>query len=99
MMAKKVGLTKEFNKIPLNFDYRKDEDLPDAYERILLDAMRGDQTLFTRTDEVAAEWVFISKIVEGWEKEKPVFPNYQAGSWGPKEAEDLIRHDGRRWLL
>lgn len=98
--AKKTGLSNEFERIPLEFDYHKDVDLPDAYERILLDAMRGDQTLFTRTDEVSSAWEFISNIIKGWEQSgEPTFPNYEPGSWGPDEANKLIEKDGRAWLL
>lgn len=100
MVAKKVGLTNEFGSIPLSFNYQKEVELPEAYERILLDVMRGDQTLFTRTDEVKASWVLISKIAAGWWREgKPEFPNYEPGSWGPEEAAELIERDGRKWLL
>lgn len=100
MMAKKVGLTSEFEQVKLDFMYRKDVELPEAYERILLDCLRGDQTLFTRTDEVQAAWVLISKIAEGWWKEgDPGFPNYTAGSWGPEAAGKLIQRDEREWLL
>lgn len=100
MLAKKVGLNTEFETIPLSFTYQKERELPDAYERILLDAMRGDQMLFTRTDEVEAEWKFISKIAEGWWYQgDPHFPNYKAGTWGPEKAAELIAKDGREWLL
>ena len=73
---------------------------PDAYERLLLDAALGDSTLFTRTDEVEAAWAFLTPILEGC-AERPVseLPAYPAGSWGPKEADDLIEADGRRWSL
>ncbi len=69
---------------------------PEAYERLILDAMRGDATLFTRADEVEAQWGFIDPILRGWhEQEAPVSP-YQAGSWGPVEAEALLRQ-GDAW--
>ena len=71
---------------------------PEAYERLLLDAMRGDQTLFTRKDEVEAAWKLVDpilKVVEGPEALAP-YP-YQAGTWGPPEAEQLLAADGRQW--
>ena len=69
---------------------------PEAYERLILDAMRGDATLFTRADEVEAQWAFIDPILRGWhEQEAPVAP-YAAGSWGPVEAEALLR-PGDAW--
>lgn len=61
--------------------------------------MKNDQILFTRTDEVAAEWTFIEKISQGWKETKPRFLNYVPGSWGPDEANRLIQQDGRDWLL
>jgi glucose-6-phosphate 1-dehydrogenase len=68
-----------------------------AYETLLLDAMRGDATLFTRRDEVEAEWRIITPIEEAWTKlPPPAFPNYPAGSSGPLEADRLIPHE-RRW--
>ncbi len=73
----------------------------EAYERLLLDCMLGDSTLFTRRDEVEASWAIITPIIEGWQAgPPPSFPNYAAGTWGPQEAEQLIARDapGRRWL-
>ncbi len=68
---------------------------PEAYERLIHDAITGDQTLFTRWDEVEHAWVIIDKIAKAW-KNKNIL-SYKAGSWGPKEADDLIEKDGRRW--
>ncbi|HEX9350839.1 MAG TPA: glucose-6-phosphate dehydrogenase, partial [Gaiellaceae bacterium] len=73
-------------------------DLPEAYERLLLDAMLGDQTLFTRSDEVEEQWALVDAIVAAWKRDRPAFPNYAAGAWGPPSAEDLMRRDGREWL-
>jgi glucose-6-phosphate 1-dehydrogenase len=71
---------------------------PDAYERLLLDCMLGDSTLFTRRDEAEAAWLPITQILQGWAEEPPPrFPNYDAGTWGPPEAEEFIARDGRRW--
>jgi len=97
--AKQTGFHNDFNGIPLSFSYQQNTELPQAYERLLLDAMKGDQTLFTRTDEVASSWEFIGNILEGWSSEKPRFPNYSPGTWGPGEADELIQKDGREWLL
>jgi glucose-6-phosphate 1-dehydrogenase len=71
--------------------------MPEAYERLILDTMLGDQTLFTRTDEVEEQWMLVDAIVAGWERDKPAFPNYPAGSWGPPGADDLLHRDGRSW--
>jgi glucose-6-phosphate 1-dehydrogenase len=73
-------------------------DAPDAYERLLLDAMLGDATLFTRRDEVESAWSLITPIVEGWRmSEPPHMPNYEAGTWGPDEADGFMQRDRRRW--
>lgn len=71
----------------------------DEYERLLLDSIRGDQTLFARTDGIAASWTFITKILENWKtSNSQIFP-YQAGSFGPKEMDKFIEKDGRHWFL
>jgi glucose-6-phosphate 1-dehydrogenase len=60
--------------------------------------MLGDSMLFTRRDESEASWRPITKILEGWaESPAPVFPNYEAGTWGPREADTFIQRDGREW--
>ncbi len=71
--------------------------LPEAYERLILDAMLGDPTLFTRTDEVEEQWSLVDAIVAAWRRDRPGFPNYAAGTWGPPGANDLIARDGRTW--
>jgi len=73
------------------------EGLPDAYERLILDAMLGDQTLFTRSDEIEEQWSIVDAIVAFWKRERPQFPNYAAGTWGPAAADELIHRDGRSW--
>jgi glucose-6-phosphate 1-dehydrogenase len=69
---------------------------PEAYERLILDAMRGDATLFTRNDEVDAQWSIIDPILKTWKEGKPPMATYEAGSPGPTEAEELIG-EGRHW--
>ncbi len=71
--------------------------LPEAYERLILDAMLGDATLFTRADEVDEQWALVDTIAAAWKRDRPNFPNYPAGTWGPKSADDLIHRDGRSW--
>jgi glucose-6-phosphate 1-dehydrogenase len=73
-------------------------ELPEAYERLLLDAMLGDQTLFTRSDEVEEQWALVDAIVAAWTRDRPAFPNYAAGTWGPAGSDELMRRDGREWL-
>jgi len=72
---------------------------PEAYERLLLDAMSGDATLFARRDEVEEAWAFIDPIEEAWhaKRDAPPLCFYPAGSWGPEEADELLARDGRTW--
>ena len=72
-------------------------DLPEAYERLLLDCMRGDASLFTREDEVVEQWQIVDAIVAYWRRDRPSFPNYAAGTWGPASSDELIQRDGRSW--
>jgi glucose-6-phosphate 1-dehydrogenase len=71
--------------------------LPEAYERLILDAMLGDATLFTREDEVEEQWKLVDAIVGAWQRDRPSFPNYQAGGWGPAAADELVHRDSRSW--
>ena len=64
--------------------------LPEAYERLILDAMLGDATLFTRADEIEEQWALVDAIVAAWRRDKPRFPNYAAGTWGPQAAQELV---------
>jgi glucose-6-phosphate 1-dehydrogenase len=69
---------------------------PEAYERLIMDAMRGDATLFTRNDEVEAQWKIIEPILETWAEGRPEIAEYPAGSQGPEAAEHILC-DGNRW--
>jgi glucose-6-phosphate 1-dehydrogenase len=73
------------------------EGLPDAYERLILDAMLGDATLFTRSDEIEEQWALVDAIAAFWQRDRPSFPNYAAGTWGPAAADELLHRDGRSW--
>ena len=73
------------------------EDTPDAYERLIMDVIRGDQTLFMRGDEVEAAWKWTDPIIEAWEARNDVPKLYDVGSAGPEDAMALIHRDGRRW--
>ena len=86
---------------PVNLSFQYDRafhvHLPEAYEKLILDAMLGDATLFTRIDEVEAQWSFVDSVVAQWEGSAPDFPNYPAGTPGPKSADALIARDARLW--
>jgi glucose-6-phosphate 1-dehydrogenase len=71
--------------------------LPEAYERLILDTLLGDGTLFTRADEVEEQWLLVDSIVAAWQRDRPSFPNYAAGTWGPPSGDDLLHRDGRSW--
>jgi glucose-6-phosphate 1-dehydrogenase len=71
--------------------------MPEAYERLILDCMIGDQTLFTRADEIEEQWLLVDTIVAAWQRDRPSFPNYAAGTWGPPSARGLLERDGRAW--
>ena len=73
------------------------EDVPDAYERLIMDVIRGNQTLFMRGDEVEAAWAWTDPIIEGWESRGDRPQGYDAGSSGPEDALMLLHRDGRRW--
>lgn len=96
--VKVPGLNMRVRPVDLSFLYKDafGGGSPDAYERLLLDAMRGDSTLFARTDEVEAAWALVTPLLEA-SRNGQALPTYPAGSWGPAEADDLLAHDGHRW--
>ena len=96
--AKVPGLAGHLRPVSMDFDYCRafGVESPEAYQRLLLDAMLGDATLFARRDEVEAAWTLVTPILEAWEKEGEPEP-YPAGSWGPEGADRLMAADGRRW--
>ncbi|MDI7276577.1 MAG: glucose-6-phosphate dehydrogenase [Anaerolineae bacterium] len=98
-VIKVPGLALEVRPVTMDFLYGPTFGrVPGAYERLLLDCMLGDSTLFTRGDEVEAAWEFTTQVLHGWEAAPPpAFPNYEAGTWGPLHAVRLIAADGRRW--
>ncbi|MCJ8307876.1 MAG: glucose-6-phosphate dehydrogenase [Rhizobiaceae bacterium] len=85
--------------VPLDMSFADNFDghNPDAYERLLLDVVRGNQTLFMRRDEVEAAWKWIDPIFEAWNETNQPVRNYTAGTWGPSQAIALIERDGRTW--
>jgi glucose-6-phosphate 1-dehydrogenase len=70
---------------------------PEAYERLILDALVGDSTLYTRRDEIEASWTFITRILQGWALDPDPLPQYRAGSSGPEEAKALTASIDQKW--
>ncbi|NTX59001.1 glucose-6-phosphate dehydrogenase, partial [Myxococcus sp. CA039A] len=70
---------------------------PEAYERLLYDAARGDSTYFTRWDEVALAWKYVDKIASAWGERTEDLHLYPAGTWGPERGQQLVAEDGFRW--
>ncbi len=99
--VKLPGQTMQLRAMNMDFAYGKfDTTPPEAYERLLLDAMRGDSTLFTRREETEMAWGFVDAIESAWHggagANNPLVP-YTAGTWGPRKAMELIERDGRSW--
>jgi glucose-6-phosphate 1-dehydrogenase len=88
--------------VDMEFHYRStfgDDALPDAYERLLLDAIQGDASLFARNDEIEQAWKLVDPLLHEWEqREDPPLTFYEPGSWGPAEADAFMAGDGRAWL-
>lgn len=97
--AKVPGMAMQIRSVNMDFLYGSSFLLqsPDAYERLLLDCLLGDHTLFTRADAVEAGWRFATPILEGWQTVTLPPAPYPAGSWGPRAAEALLARDGRHW--
>jgi glucose-6-phosphate 1-dehydrogenase len=100
MNGKVPGGQMNIKPVALDFLYKTTFNVepPEAYERLIFDAMIGDQTLFIRGDEAEAAWAVIDPIEQGWARSKNPPQEYAPGTWGPRKAMDLIELDGRRWL-
>jgi glucose-6-phosphate 1-dehydrogenase len=98
--TKRPGMSLDLQMMRMEFDYRRsfDHPLPEAYERLILDALRGDPTLFMRSGELEAAWEFVTPILEAWQREQvPDIPTYAAGGWGPPAADRLMEGYGGGW--
>jgi len=97
--AKIPGTVMQVQSVYMDFPYKKlGAPIQGGYERLLLDVTHGDQTLFTRGDEVEQAWRVVTPILRAWEKTPPTdFPNYAAGTWGPESADRFLEKEGRRW--
>ncbi|MCW3055916.1 MAG: glucose-6-phosphate 1-dehydrogenase, partial [Chthonomonadales bacterium] len=99
--SKEPGPEMNIQQVQMNFQYGSTFNAPirDAYERLILDAVRGDASLFARNDEVEAAWNLITPILDAWrDLSCPLFPNYAAGTWGPEAANSLLK-EGQAWHL
>jgi glucose-6-phosphate 1-dehydrogenase len=88
------------SQVSMDFDYGKSFRVKPrpVYERVLFDFIRGDLTLFPRQDAVDMMWAVLDPVIKFWEAHPPArFPNYAAGTWGPREAFRLMARDGRAW--
>lgn len=97
-----IALTSNIEVAPVDMDFSYTEAFGEvaapAYETLLLDVMIGEATLFTRSDEVEAAWRVVDPLIKYWEQNRPKrMPTYAAGSWGPREADELIEKDGVEW--
>ena len=99
--AKKPGAVLKLAQVNMDFNYKEYFGAPPStgYERLLYECMLGDQTLFQRADMTEASWRIVAPVLDVW-KALPAreFPNYKSGTWGPKEADDLLDRDGRQWV-
>ena len=97
--AKAPGADTQLRPVRMDFLYGETftRDTPEAYERLLLDALRGDATLFTRADEVEQAWRIVDPVIAAWEQDEVPLEPYIAGTPGPSSADALIRADGRKW--
>ena len=97
--TKRPGMNLDLQGVQMDFDYGHSfKSLPEAYERLLLDALRGDRTLFMNADEVEAAWDFVMPILNAWAKAgRKGLATYPAGSWGPPEADRLTNGRCAAW--
>jgi glucose-6-phosphate 1-dehydrogenase len=97
--TKLPGQEMRLTTVPMNFGYRAafGGEERSAYATLVADCMRGDATLFDRADGVEAAWTLVDPILEAWRGMKSPVPTYAAGTWGPREADQLLERDGRRW--
>lgn len=93
-----AGMQMRQAELDFRFDSRFQPNLPDAYERLLLDIMAGDASLFARSDEVELAWEIVDPIIASWRENRPPLYFYERGNWGPPESDGWIAADGRAWF-
>jgi glucose-6-phosphate 1-dehydrogenase len=100
--AKQPDSDQAMRSVEMEFHYKDSfgDSLPEAYEKLLLDVLEGDASLFSRNDGIEASWQFIDPIIKDWEQAgDTALATYDQGSLGPREADDLLLRDGRAWWL
>lgn len=98
--TKRPGMQYQIHPVKMDFTYQEAfaaATMPEAYERLLLDVLRGDSTLFMRNDELTAAWRFVTPILEEWARNPQPPKSYPAGTWGPAAADALLQRNGRAW--
>ncbi len=107
--AKRPGHAVNIERVAMDFSYREyfgNQSSPDAYERLLLDVILGDRTLFIRRDETELAWDRVTRVLEGWKMQEEQaaesgktyrLPRYAAGTWGPAEADEMLKEENRYW--
>lgn len=100
-LSKQPGSGMKLRPVSMDFKYGSSFGMrsPTAYETLLVDALTGDATLYTRQDMVEASWRAVMPVLEVWENRKFDLPNYAAGSWGPKESDEMLRRNGHEWRI
>ena len=100
-LSKSPGSGMRVRPVSMDFNYGSSfgERTPTAYETLLVDAMAGDPTLYTRQDMVEASWQIVQPVLDTWAKTKFTFPNYASGSWGPKASDEMLARQGHVWRV
>jgi glucose-6-phosphate 1-dehydrogenase len=100
-LSKNPGEGMKLRPVSMDFNYGSSFGVrtPTAYETLLQDALAGDATLYTRQDMVEASWAVVQPILDHWAAQRFQFPNYEAGTWGPKASDDMLAARGHRWRI
>ncbi len=99
--TKRPGMQYQIHPVTMDFAYEDAfaASLPEAYERLILDVLRGDSTLFTRSDELEAAWRFVTPLLDAWRELGTPPDSYSANTWGPESAHQLLQRSGRKWRV
>lgn len=100
-LSKHPGKGMRLRPVSMDFNYGSSFGMrsPTAYETLLVDAMSGDPTLYTRQDMVEASWQAVQPVLDNWQSRKFDFPNYDSGTWGPKESDEMLARNGHSWRI